>query len=359
MADTQLAESLKVKKFLRDFYVEYVRDSGFKPYMGTGTSSCFQVKRELVPGGKSIGIPLITRLKGAGVTGYATLEGSEEALGNFEQEIAVDYLRNAVVIRDPDERYSNIGLMQAARDQLRSWAMDRLRTDIITGLGSIDGVAYGSATPTQKNTWQVNNADRVLFGDAVANDTGTHSTSLDAITDTMTMSADIVTLMKRIAKNADPHIRPTRVSNSMGREYFVCFMNSFAFRDLKEDPVMTAANREARERNVDTNPIFQDGDLIYDGVICREIPEIGSILNTAVPAVELSPVYLCGAQALGIAWGEEATVIRDTFDYGHRKGTGIREVRGIEKLRFNTGAGGESVDHGLVSAWVAAAGDVS
>ena len=358
MADTALAESLKVKKFLKDYFVEYVRDSGFKPYMGTGTNSVIQVKRELVPGGKSIGIPLVTRLKGAGVTGVNTLEGNEEALGNFEQEIAVEYLRNAVRITDPDERYSAFSLMQAARDALMNWSMDRLRSDLIEALGSINGLPYATASAAQRNTWTVANEDRILFGDSASNYNATHATALNAVTASMTMSAATLTLMKRIAKNADPHIRPTRVSNSQGREYFVAFMNSFAFRDLKEDPVMAQANREARERGVDTNPIFQDGDLIYDGVIAREIPEIGSFNNTAATPVELSPVYLCGAQALGIAWGEEPKRITDTFDYGIKKGTGVQEVRGIEKLRFPTGNAGAFKDHGLVTGYVAAAADV-
>lgn len=356
MADTVLSTDLRVQKWLRNYFVEYVRDSGFKPYMGTGTNSIIQVKRELQDAGKTINIPLITRLQGAGITGVNTLAGNEEALGNFNHQIAIDFLRNAVVINEADQHWTVLDLMGAAKDALNNWAADRLRTDIIAALASIDGIAYGTATAGQRNTWTTNNVDRVLFGDAIANYSTTHATALNNITAGMTLDAGVVSLMKRIAKTADPHIRPTRVG-AQGREYFMMFTGSMAFRDLKNDSVMTQANREARPRDVDSNPIFQDGDLIYDGVIIREIPEIGGFNNTAGAPVRVEPVYLCGAQALGLAWGKEPTPIKDDFDYGMRKGIGVKEVRGLSKLRFGTGGGGASIDHGLVSGWVAAAGD--
>jgi hypothetical protein len=84
-----------------------------------------------------------------------------------------------------------------------------------------------------------------------------------------------MSLMKRLAKLADPHVRPFK--SSVGQEYFVAFHGSRTFRDLKADSTIATANRDARPRDVEANPIFQDGDLIYDGVIHREVPEIDAI----------------------------------------------------------------------------------
>lgn len=357
MAVTNLNSDLNVQKWLSRYFAEYVRTSGFLPYMGTGTSSVIQVKRELTAGGKSVNIPLITRLKGAGVTGKNALVGNEEALGNFNQKIDVDYIRNGVLIQDPDQRFGEIDLLQAARDMLTTWSADKLRTDIITALGSIDGTAFGSANATARNTWVTNNADRVLFGNAKANYSTTHATALNNILGTQRMSASVVTLVKRIAKTADPFIRPIRVDDSMGREYFVMFVGSMTMRDLKADSVMAQANREIRPRDVEANPIFQDGDLIYDGVIIREIPEIAGFNNTAGTVVRVEPYYLCGAQAIGLAWGQEPTTIRDETDYGFNKHIGTQEVRGIQKMRFETGASSALKDHGLVTGFIAAPAD--
>ncbi|MDT1061189.1 DUF4043 family protein [Paracoccus sp. CPCC 101403] len=354
MADTALATALQVQKWLKNYYAEYVRSSGFLGSMGTGTNSIIQVKRDLTDAGKSVNIPLITRLKGAGVVGKNQLAGNEEALGNFNQNIAVDFLRHAVVIDKVDEQWTEIDLLGAAKDALTTWAADKLRDAIIAALGSIDGVVYGTANATQKNAWTTNNVDRVLFGNAVGNYNATHATALNNVLGTMKMTASVVSLMKRIAKTADPHIRPTRVNNQMNREYFQMFCGSMTFRDLKNDTVMQNANREARPRDVEANPIFQDGDLIYDGVIIREIPEIAGFNNTAGTVVRIEPVYLCGAQAVGLVWGQEPKTIKDDFDYGRRKGIGTEEVRGVDKLRFGTGSAGALKDHGVVTGFMAA-----
>jgi len=50
---------------------------------------------------------------------------------------------------------------------------------VISALGSINGVAYGSASESAKDAWLVDNADRVLFGAAVGNNSANdHSASL-------------------------------------------------------------------------------------------------------------------------------------------------------------------------------------
>lgn len=367
MAATTLATASQVQKWDAQFLAEYVRDSGFKPYMGRGSNSVICAKYELSTGGKSINIPLVTRLTGNGVTGSSALEGNEEALGNHNHKVSIDWYRNAVLITKDQAHYTEMDLRKAARDQLSNWAMSGLRDDIIAAMQSIHvsgtdaGVAYGSASEAQKDAWLDNNSDRVLFGAAVGNistsapaggATNDHSASLanvDSTTDKL--DAGIVSLMKRIAKTADPHIRPMRVNNSQGREYFVLFAGSLPFRDLKEDTTIAQANREARERAVGSNPIFQDGDLIYDGVIIREIPEIPVLSGVGNSSIDVGPVFLCGAQALAVAWGQEPKSTTDTRDYGFYRGVGIEEARGIEKLVFN------NKDHGMVTGFVSAVAD--
>lgn len=363
MTATTLATASQVQKWDSSFFIEYVRDSGFMPYMSRGTNAVIGVKYELTSGGKTINMPLVTRLTGAGVTGNSTLEGAEEALGNYNHAISIDWLRNAVRLTKDQEHMTEMDLRAAARDVLQNWALDKLRSAIIAAMQSVwDGtsaaVAYGSATAAQRDAWVDRNVDRIMFGATNSNlstsapaggATYDHSASLANIASTETLSASLVMALKRKAKNADPHIRPMRVTG--GREYFVLFVNSLAMRDLKADSTMATANREARDRGVDTNPIFQDGDLIYDGVIIREIPEIPVLTGVGGSSCDVSPLFLCGAQSLGIAWGQEPKSTTDTFDYGFAKGVGIEEARGVSKLVFN------HKDHGMVTGFVATAAD--
>ena len=126
---------------------------------------------------------------------------------------------------------------------LKNWAANKLRRDIITSLGAItaDGnvqITYAAATAGQRNTWLVNNADRVLFGISKANAvSNVYATSLATVDNTADkMTAAQLTLAKRLARTANPKIRPIRINND--EEWYVVFVPSLVFRDLMLDPAI-------------------------------------------------------------------------------------------------------------------------
>ena len=356
MATTTTPTALQLQKWRKDFWREYVRESGFKAFMGSSPTSVIHTIMELTTGGKTITIPLVGRLKGSGVTGNTTLAGNEESLGQYGHDITVDYRRHAVQLTKREMQYSAPDQLRVVRPLLKEWSMGELRDDIISAFHTINGTVYASATEVNKDAWLVDNNDRVLFGAAAASYTD-HSADL-ALLDTTAdkMSASVVAHAKRKAKQADPHIRPIRVGDQ-GREFFVHFMGSRAFRDLGEDSTMATANREARARGVETNPIFQDGDLIYKGVICREIPEIAAIANVGDSGTtDVEPSFFCGAQALGVAYGQmPRPTVKKEDDYGFVKGRGIEECLGVSKIIRDDGS--DPVDHGMLTVYVAAAAD--
>jgi len=255
----------------------------------------------------------------------------------------------------------------AAKDMLKYWCVDEMRDGIIYALdamaedssaynestGKPKQVNYADASATQRNTWATNNVNRVLFGDAVANYSTTMSTALGNITTSMTLGLEEISLMKRIAKARDRDtgrsaVRPIRVENGNGREYYIMFVDSTAFRDIKA--AMTTANLDGRPRDPGSNPYFQDGDLIYDGVIIKEIPEIAATGTVGASSARVVPAYFCGAQALGIAYGQELKITqRKEDDYGFVKGVGVEELWSAEKLFYN------NQQHGLVTGFFYAA----
>lgn len=354
MAETALISASRVSKWLPTYFEEYVRESGFKPYMGKSPNNIIVTKTELMESGHKLNIPLVTRLTNAGVTGTTTLDGAEEELGNYNHELTIDWLRNAVLVNKKDVHDAAFDIPMAAKSALKTWSSDKMRSGIINALYSVTPtVTLADATTSQKDTWCAANSDRVLFGALKSNYNATFATALATVNssdDELTPS--IVTIAKRIAKTADPHIKPFRVGEN-GREYYVMFSPSYAFRDLKEHSTMTAANREARPRDVESNPIFQDGDLIYDGVIIREIPEIADTSTSGVAAS-----FLCGAQALAVGWGQMPRIVVDPKkDYEFRTGIASEEYRGIEKLFFATGTSGASKQHGVVTVFTANVAD--
>lgn len=361
MALTTTATASTMEEWERAYFVEYVRESGFKPYMGSGYMNPFVVKNQLIQGGQVVHIPLVVALRGKGV-GTGTLVGNEEAVGNYNYDLKPYWHRQAVAVTRDEQHASSIDLMKAMTDMLKVWEMDDMRDGIINALGSVKEesssfslvnahakeIFFSEATATNKNTFAAANQNRLLFGNAEANYNATFATALatvDAAADRLTTAN--LKLMKQMAKRRRrtaagdatdfPSIKPIKTGDQ-GREFFVCFTGSKNFNLLKDDTAMVSANREARPRDVESNPIFQDGDLIYDGIIIREIPEIPDASGTVAPA------YFCGAQALGFAWGQRPRATkRKEDDYGFIEGVGTESLWSVEKLRF------QGHDHGVLT----------
>jgi len=315
--------------------------------------------------GDSVVFPTVRNLVGAGVTGNTVLEGNEEILNARSLKVAVSVIRHAVAVSQWDEQKSVIDLLQAGRQVLKNWAANKLRADIITSLGAItaDGdvqLTYAAASAAQRNTWLTNNADRVLFGatksNAVSNVYATALTTIDNTADKLTAAQ--LTLAKRIARTANPKIRPIRVSGD--EEWYVVFVPSLPFRDLMQDPTIVNSMQYAWDRGRD-NPLFTAGDISWNGLIIREIPELPVVADVGAGAtVDAAASYLCGAQAIGIAWAQRTKAITNERDYGFFSGVGVQEIRGVSKLRFGvdpTVDQTKPVDNGIVTIWSASEPD--
>ena len=347
------------------FFAEYVRANRFAKYMGVSLNSMIQVKRDLtVKNGDSITFATVRRLVGAGVVGNTILEGNEEVLDARSMKLTVAPIRHAVAISEWDEQKSSIDLRNAAKDALQNWSMEKIRADIIGGLSSINGVAFSAATAAQRNTWLVSNSDRVLFGSSVANAvSGVHATALLTVDNTADkMTGATLSLAKRRAQTASPHIRPIQVVENGDEEWFVCFMPSLVFRDFRNDPNVLAINKDARPRENGwaDNPLFTGGDLMWDGIIVREIPELQPNLGLGAGGIDVAASYLCGAQALGCGWAQMTKTTTNVRDYDFFHGVGISEIRAVSKLVFGKDPAADTtslIDAGVFTIWTAAVAD--
>lgn len=376
--EVKLATSSERQTWINDYLTEYLRESAFKPYMGKGKNSIFRVRSELMSeAGKIINIPIIGRQKGSGVSGAALLEGNEDDINNWNCQVIIEWQRKAIVIPKSTTYLTEIDFFNAARDGLKEWSAERLRDSLIDALGQViipgatadapdTAVSYANASAGQRNTFLGNNTDRVLFGATKANaSSGVWATALGTVDGTDDkLTTGIGSAAKRMAKmaggiNATDTNQKTRITpyrTETGREYYVMFTNPWAFRDLKADPVMVNANREARAREgsgMDKNPIFQDGDMIYDGVIYREVPELAqlTIPGAGNGGIDVAQNFLCGQCAVGIAWGQQPTPRQRIFDYNFRQGVGIEELRGQRKTSVT------GTQFGMVSVFTAGVAD--
>jgi len=362
MTDSSAATGLTVQQWDDKFWTEALNANVFKPVMGTSENSIIQVKEDLAKKkGDSVTFALVNRLQNAAVTGSSTLEGNEEDMDSRSFKVTIDQYRNAVRVPVLEEQFSAIPLRDAAKSVLMDWNMELVRDQVIAALASINGVAYGSASEAQKDAWLVDNADRALFGNAVGNNAANdHSAALlqvDATNDTLTASS--LSLMKRLAKTADPRIKPLKPRDGgVTSDSFILYAPSLLVRDLANDSAFQQANREARERGK-MNPIFKGADYIYENIAVVEVEDIAVLSGVGAAGIDVGPCYLCGAQAIAMAVAKRSESKEEEFDYGDKQGLAVRSWHEISKMLFGSGTADtdDLKDHGVLTGFFAAVAD--
>lgn len=371
MAEIQVPSALEVQRWATTLTYEYVRESGLKPYMGTDESAIIRLDYTMVQGaGDTINFPLVQRIKGRGVRGSEILKGNEVDLGLANTKVVVDWIRQGAKLPKSTTFRTPLDLWNASKTQLRQWSSELLRDDALLAMASVivpgtldskglpgtdSQVLYSLSTAGQRNAFLANNSDRIVMGNARSNTTSLNwATSLGNVnTTTGQSSAAHVRLLKTIAKAAGKqipigsttgftsNIRPYKSDMTAGREWFVYFVGSREFGVLSQDPTIVNINTSSRPREaggVDSNPLFQDGDLMYLGVVIREVPEIDDLLllpGAGGSAADLAMGFLCGQSALAVGYGQRTRVVEDrTEDYEFRPGMAVEELRGIAKTSF-------------------------
>lgn len=364
MAVTQAAANNRGIQFEKDVTREMVRGNMLKPYMGAGANSVIRVwPLRGRTGGDQVNIPLITALKAAGV-GNGLLSGQEEAVQNSGSRFWIDWARNAVKESVAELKKMSFDIYDYAGPLLGEWAATLQRDEMVKALASIpieaapigysgkegrrvNGRMFAEASAVELNTWMTSNADRILWGAAntgangnrVAGSFAGSLANIDATNDRW--STSMIDKMKAMAKKPMPG--SPKISSLVmedGYEGYVLFLGTNGFMDIKNDPKITAMNKDARPREGrwKDNPLFNDGDLLYDKIIIREVPEIDTLTGFAgagANGIGVSPGYLCGKMALCMVMAQEPkeTHLEDT-DYQHYDGRGITMAYGVGKTWF-------------------------
>lgn len=384
MAEVVLPTALEKATWSTTVTREYVRRSRLQPYMGTDEGAIIRLGYELQSaGGGIINFPLVATIKGRGVEGAEVLKGNEIDLGLANTRVTVDWKRQGVKVPKSTSFRTAIDIWKLVRPGLRDWSANKLRDDILGAFNSIvvpgtvddnglpgtdTTVSYALATAGQRNTFLLNNSDRIVFGNAFSNaSSGVFATALGNVDTTNDRSsAGHLRLLKEAAEvagdsipsgstaNLTWKIDPMQEDSEAGREWYVYFVGSREFRDLSADTEIKNANLYARAREGDgmeRNPLFQGGDLMFDGIIIRKVPEIdGLILPTAgASSSPVAPGFFCGKSAVAVGYGMRPRVIEDLEeDYQFRPGMAIEELRGTKKTSFG------GVQYGIVTSYVSA-----
>lgn len=372
MAEVIINTNLSERKWLvNDYFKPYIRRSALDRFMGEGADAVIRIFNESkTDGGKDIVVPLVGTIKNAGVSGSQVLEGNEVDLEQFADVVTTNWRRNAVKAPKSATYKSNLDILRIAGPALRDWAaryilkkglIDNLQ-GVVVPLGlNAEGFAlpdivktYENATAAERNTWLVNNRDRMLFGALESNgSSGVMATALATLDNTDDkMSAAVINLAVSKAKAtadldaAGPAINPYMLDN--GEEWYVIALHRDQMRDLRQDPVIFQSQKDAGVRGKD-NPLFRNGDVIYNGWIATEVADMRKVTGAGAGGIDVAQAVLMGQSAVAVAWGQMPRLIGDNSqDYGFRPAKAIEELIGIKKTSF------VGKQYGTVSVWTAA-----
>lgn len=307
-----------------------VRDNLYMTrFIGSSEQSMIQELEDLrKAAGSNISFGLGMKLSGAGITGDSTLEASEEQMTDYDEDVAIDQLRNAVRLTGKmDEKKNAYNMRESAKNRLADWFAERIDREIVDKL-------CGKTTSTFANTPTAAAASRSVFAGG--------QSSVGNVTSAMKIDTKVLDKAKQTAILASPMIRPLKIN---GKDYYVAILHPYDATNLRQDPVWNQAQRDANVRGED-NPIFSGALGIYNGIIIHEHEYVFNTTDGSSSA-KISRNILCGQQAGVIAWGEQVSWVEKSFDYGNSWGIACGAIFGCIKPLFN------SVDYGVVTMFCA------
>lgn len=302
-------------------------------FMGKDTNALIQIKTEVnKSAGDRIRFGLRQQLNGAGISGDNTLEGNEEDLVTYYQDIVIDQLRHAVRSAGKmSEQRVPFSVREEAKDGLADWWADRIDTAFFNQLCGLSTQADTRYTGSQVAI--APDADHLVIA------TATGSTDEISISNTSVakFKLDFIDIAVEKAKLATNAMRPISIENE--RKY-VMFLHPFQVTDLRTNTssgqwldIQKAAMMGGQ---VSKNPIYTGALGEYNNVILHE--------STRIPApaanASVRRAVLCGAQAGSVAFGRGYGKnvfewVEELFDFKNQLGVAAGCIWGLQKNRFN------------------------
>lgn len=382
---TTVQSALYDEKWDKTAIKEYQRASQFQPYIGKGMKPIVYRSMDA----RTDNVPFVPDLTGTFINGSSRLKGNETAMPSFHETVTCEWLRKGVEYDKRTVSFTAFDVRAEAKDAVTNFYKNAMRTRIINAflsmrnstsagdnsdyglitagtfgpeitaansvgasITTIEGVTTTAADETLKDGWLANNSDRVLFGSARSNNASNdHSAALaliDSTDDTPRYSQ--VTLLKQMAKLANPKINPFMLKNDRTggfQEWYLMLVGTRGFGQYQNDPEIKQLDLSARERGLD-NPAFTGGELLVNGVIIKEVEEMPVIVGAGASSVDVGVGVMVGNQALAYGSYQEMKSIADTDDYEFVKGIGTECADVFKKIFFN------GKQHGVVTHYFAA-----
>ncbi len=333
--DYPVNSPLAVKRWSSELMKEALKKTFALQFMGTGSDSLIQIKTEVnKDAGDRITFGLRQQLTGAGVAGDNDLEGNEEALVTYTQNVTIDQLRHAVRSAGKmSEQRVPFTVRDEARDGLADWWSDRIDKWFFNQITGNTAQADTRYTGMQATT-APDSAHAVFPGAETA------ESSLSATSSNRFSLALIDKAVER-GKLAVNRLRPIRTD---GGDYLVAFLHPYQVTSLRQgtassqwSDIQKAAMQGGQ---ISDNPIFTGALGIYNNVIMHESVRVPLVVGATGGTADVARAVLCGAQAACMAFGRgfgknTFNWVEELFDFKNQLGVAAGCIGGLVKTRFN------------------------
>ena len=332
---------MAVKHWSADLMKEALKRTFALQFMSKAKDNLVQIKTELNKNaGDRIRFGLRMQLTGDGIAGDGTLEGNEEALSVFTDNVFIDQLRHAVRSEGKmSEQRVPFTVRAESRDGLADWWADRIDTAFFNQLGgstrSSDNRLTGSQAATEPD------ADHVIFHSQAE---GSSHANEGLITAGDTFDLRVIDVARETAVVGSPV--PIRPIIMRGDKYYVMFLHPYQVYNLRTTTTTGQwldIQKAAMQGGVTTkNPIFTGALGVYNKVILHESTRVplGSVSASAITGTLVRRAIFAGAQAAAIAFGRKNgkntySWREELFDYGNQLGVAAGSIWGLKKCVFN------------------------
>jgi N4-gp56 family major capsid protein len=270
-----------VKLWSRKLFQEALSQTYAKRFMGKGTDSLCQIVEDTSKGpGDRVRVTLRMLLDGAGIEGDGTLEGNEEALTTYTDDVTINQLRHAVRSGGKmSEQRIPFSVREEARAGLTDWWADRIDTAFFNQLAGY--TAQADTLYTGHNVTVAPSTNRWFMPgdtdeDSLQAATAAKEASMASVSASYPFRLAHIDYLVKEAKapaSGNTIIRPIR---SGGAEYYVMFVSPEQALELRTHveankitwfEVQKSAMQGGR---VDNNPIFTGAMGVYNNVVLHE-----------------------------------------------------------------------------------------
>lgn len=329
-------DALAVKLWSKRLIREALKATFIFQFAEASDDAMVQIREETEKSaGDRITIGLRMQLTGDGTLGDGTLEGNEEALVTYSDNLFIDQLRHAVRSGGKmSEQRVPFSVREEALVGLRDWWSGRLdyaMANQLTGNTLVTDVRY-----TGNQAAIAPSANNIIIQGGYANE--------QSLTSADTFSLNLIDRAVSRATTLTPVIRPLR----LGREPVYCaFLHNYQVYSLRTSTStgqwLDIQKAAMTGGEIDDNPILTGALGKYNNVVLHQwfrLPN-GISSATGLAVSNTKRALFCGAQAGVFALGmgneiDRPNWVEQLFDYGNQLGVSAAMIYGLKKLVYNS-----------------------